>query len=126
MAAVAFTIERPRRDASPVAQEISARMDALNTGQAFLAEYCGFNQSELSRFLSGDRALKLERVIQIQRTLTDLEALVKIFRPGRLVWDVPSIKTFVQEFVKKPEAGKQLEKSFAILRGGMDALGEKL
>lgn len=118
MAAVAYQLE----EESPLVRGLRARMDALEVGQAFVAEYSGFSQSEMSKILAGLRIPDASRVAQIEATLTDLEGLAAMMRPAKLVWDLPSVKILVKELVKKPEARIEFEKSMKKLRGGLAAL----
>jgi hypothetical protein len=111
-------------DLSPAVQEIRARMDKLNVGQAFIAEWNNFSQGEMSKILAGVRIPDAARVAQIERTLNDLESVKRVMYPMQIVWDVESVRVFVNEFVRKPEARKQLEESLERLRGGFDALGK--
>jgi len=110
-------------DESPLVGELRARMAALEVGQAFVAEYSGFSQSEMSKILAGIRIPDSDRVAQIESTLNDLEGIVNMLRPVKIVWDLPSVKIFVNELLKKPDTRKEIEQSLEKLRGGLAALG---
>lgn len=112
-------------EVSPVVQEICDRMGALNVGQVFISEWIGCSQGDLSKILAGVRQPTVERIEQIKLTLDDLEAVKRAMRPMKIVWDVESVRIFVNEFVRKPQAGQELQKSLERLRGGFDALGGK-
>jgi predicted transcriptional regulator len=105
------------------AEEIARRMDALNVGQQFIADYCHLSQTAISRFLSGERDLTVEKLSRVKAALRDLETLVKLL-PAKPEWDIQSIPTLVEVIVHNPEMRSEMEKSMERFRmyAGLAAL----
>jgi len=117
----------PTFETETFAASVAQRLEALNAGQEFFADYVSLggrslSQPELSKIIRGLRTIDSKRKAQINVALDELEKLSELFASVPLRFDdAVQIHDLVCCCVRKPEVAEKINDSLEKFRGFLSA-----